>query len=234
MKKATLCLMYLLVALTILLPVGTLVSACFGYTFELVNVSAFAVVIAVLSVCAVVLSLVSKSDIENKPICILLAVLAPLSLINALLFVLECSNIWVFVSVFTSAGCCFCLAIEYGRPLALKIMALVLSVLMVLPIGFLSFIVLIFGDFVQKTVVQTIESPSGKCYIQVIDCDQGALGSDTLVDVYERKGINALVFKIAKKPQRVYYGKWGEFKNMRVYWKDDDCFVINSIEYKVK
>ncbi len=118
--------------------------------------------------------------------------------------------------------------------MVLKIIALVLSALMVLPIGFISFIFLIFGNIGQNTVVQTIESPSGEYYAQVIDSDQGALGGDTLVDVYKNGGINAIIFKIEKKPQRVYFGDWGEFKNMQIYWESDDCLVINSVEYSIE
>ena len=117
--------------------------------------------------------------------------------------------------------------------MALKIVALVLSALMILPICFFSFIALIFGNIGQNTVVQTVESPSGKYYAQVIDSDQGALGGDTLVDVYQDCGINAILFKIEKKPQRVYFGDWGEFNNMQIHWKDDNCLVINAVEYEI-
>lgn len=47
-------------------------------------------------------------------------------------------------------------------------------------------------------------------------------------------GINAIIFKIEKKPQRVYFGDWGEFVNMQIYWKDDGCLVINSVEYEIE
>ena len=99
---------------------------------------------------------------------------------------------------------------------------------------FISFIFLTFGNIGQNTVVQTIESPNGEYYAQVIDSDQGALGGDTLVDVYQKSGINAFLFKIEKKPQRVYWGDWGEFENMQIYWKDDNRLVINSVEYEIK
>lgn len=68
----------------------------------------------------------------------------------------------------------------------------------------------------------------------MIDSDKGALGGDTLVDVYEKSGINAILFKIEKNPQRVYFGEWGEFNNMQIYWKDDECLMIDSTEYKIQ
>lgn len=234
MKKAMSILMCLLFALTILYPTGVIITACFGYSFELGSVSVFSIAIVVLSVCIVVLDLICKNTLENNTIRILLAIITPLSLINAVFYIFECPQIWVIASALFSAGCCCYLTVKYGKPLSLKIITLVLSALMVLPIGFFSFIALIFGNIGQNTVVQTVESPSGKYYAQVIDSDQGALGGDTLVDVYEKSGINAILFKIEKKPQRVYFGDWGEFENMQIHWKDDRCLVINSIEYEIE
>lgn len=227
-------LMYLLFALTLLFPVGVIVSACFGYTFKLISVSAFAIVIAMLSACAVVLNLRFQGASENKAVCVFSVVLTPLSLINAVFYIFACNRIWVVASVLISVGCCCFLAVKYGRPIALKITALALSALMVLPIGYISPIVLIFGNIGQNTVVQTIESPNGKYYAEVIDSDQGALGGNTLVEVYEQSEIDVIIFKMEKKPQRVYSGEWGEFENMQIHWKDDTCLVINSVEYEIK
>ena len=234
MKKAISILICLLFSLTILYPAGIIITAGFGYSFELISVSAFAIAIAAISVCIVVLDFICKNTLENNTIRILLAIITPFSLINAVFYIFACPQIWVIASVLLSAGCCCYLTVKYGKPLALKIVALVLSALMILPIGFFSFIALIFGNIGQNTVVQTVESPSGKYYAQVIDSDQGALGGDTLVDVYKKSGINLILFKIEKKPQRVYFGEWGEFNNMQIHWKDDNCLVINSVEYEIK
>lgn len=234
MKKAISILMCLLLVLIILYPAGVIITACFGYIFELISVSVFAVMLAALSVCIMVLDLVCQNTLENNVLRILLAIITPLSLINAAFYILECPQILVIGSILLSAGCCCYLTVKYGKPLSLKIIALVLSALMILPIGFFSFFALIFGNIGQNTVVQTVASPSGKYYAQVIDSDQGALGGDTLVDVYEKSKINAILFEIEKKPQRVYSGDWGEFENMQIHWKDDNCLVINTVEYKIE
>ncbi len=234
MKKAISILMCLLFVLTILYPAGVMITARFGYNFELISVSAFAIVLAVLSVCIVVIDLIFKKTLESKTIEILLAIITPLSLINAMFYIFKCRQIWVIASVLVSAGCCCFLAVKHGKPLALKNPALVLSALMILPIGFFSFIALTFGNIGQNTVVKTVQSSSGEYYAQVIDSDQGALGGDTLVVVYEKSGVNFILFKIEKKPQRVYLGDWGEFKNMQIHWKDDRCLVINSVEYEIE
>ena len=226
--------MCLLFSLTMLYPAGVIITACFGYSFELISVSAFAIAIAALSVCTVVLDLICKNTLENNTIRILLAIITPFSLINAVFYIFECSQIWVIASVLLSAVCCCYLTVKYGKPVALKILALVLSALMILPICFFSFIALIFGNIGQNTVVQTVESPNGEYYAQVIDSDQGALGGDTLVDVYKKSGVNLILFKIEKKPQRVYCGDWGEFSNMKIHWKDNNCLMINSVEYEIE
>lgn len=234
MKKTLFGSTSLLFVLTALYPVGVLITACFGYTFQLVSISAFAVVITVLSIGTAVLHLIFKDTLENRTLRILSVMIAPLSLINAMLYILECPQAWMIASVVVSAGCCCCLTVKSGRPLALKIVALILSALMVVPLGFIGVFALIFGNFAQNTVVQTVMSPHETYYAQVIDSDQGALGGDTLVDVYENRGIDAFLFKIEKKPQRVYVGDWGEYQHMQIYWKDDGCLVINSTEYVVK
>lgn len=234
MKKAISILMCLLFALTVLYPAGVIITACFGYGFELISVSAFAIAIAALSVCVVKLDVKCKNHLENKAMRILLAIITPLSLINALLFIAKSHRIWVLASVLLSVGCCCYLTVKYGKPLLLKIIALVLSALMVLPVGLLGFVGLIFGNIRLDTVVKTVESPNGRYYAQVVDSDQGALGGDTTVYVYEKSGVNLILFKIEKKPQRVYFGDWGEFENMEIYWKDDDCLIINSVEYEIE
>lgn len=194
MKKATQILMSVLFVLTILYPAGVIITACLGYSFELISVSAFAIAIAALSLCIVVLDIICKGTHENKATQIMSAITTPLSLINAVFYILECPQIWVVASVLFSAGCCCYLTVKYGKSLSLKIIALIL----ILPIGFFSFIALIFGSIGQNTVVQTAESPSGKYYAQVVDSDQGALGGDTLVVVYQKRGINALLLKFKR------------------------------------
>lgn len=234
MKKASSMLIYSLFALTVLYPAGFLITACFGYSFELISISAFAAVIAFLSACTVVLDLIFRATVKNQA---LLSVITPLSLLNAVLYIFMCPQILVIASVWFSAGCCCFLTLKHGfpgKPLAITVVSLVLSALMVLPIGFFSYIAFLMGDFGQNTVVKTLDSPSGEYYAQVIDSDQGALGGDTLVDVFQRRGINLLLFKIEKRAQRVYWGEWGAYKHMDIYWKDDHCLVINSVEYEIE
>ena len=99
---------------------------------------------------------------------------------------------------------------------------------------FFAFMMLTFGIIGQNTVIKNIESPNGNFYAQVIDSDQGALGGDTLVNVYEKRGIDTFIFRLKDKPQRVYLGEWREYESMHISWKNDKCLVINSVEYEIK
>lgn len=233
MKKAISVLVCVLFAFVVLLPFGVIIFNCFGYMFDLANYSLFAVITALMAVSAVVLSIIAKDFITNKTVAVLLALATPLSLINSVFYIIERGTILVVASMFICFCSCCYLAIRYGKPVALKITGFVLSALMVFPICFFGFIALVFGDLGENTVVQTVESPSGAYYAEVINSDQGALGGDTLVDVYENKEIDALIFKISKKRQRIYHGEWGEFENMTVYWKNENCLVVDSVEYTI-
>ncbi len=234
MKKVIMILMCLLLVLTIFYPVCSIIAAFFGYDLKLFSVTAFAAVLAALSACITILTVIAKGAPENKAMHILSAVITPLSLINAAFCIFECPQIPVIAGVLFSAGCCFFLTIRYGKPFSLKITASVLSAIMILPIAFFGFFALIFGDVGQNTVVKTVESPSGRYYARVIDSDQGALGGDTLVDVYQDCGADMLLFKIEKRPQRIFSGDWGEYENMQIYWKNDNCLIINSVEYEIR
>ena len=234
MRKAITFLLCLLFTMTILFPVGALVSACFGYTFELTSFLAVSVIIAVISVFTVIFSIISKDKIINKGIIILSYILFPLSFINAVIYIFESGELSVTICVFVSAVCCFCVTIRNIDSKVGKIIVSVLFSMMTAFFIFFAFMMLTFGNIGQNTVVKTVESPDRKYYAQVIDSDQGALGGNTFVEVYEKRDIDVYIFKLKDKPERVYSGFWGEFEDMEIYWKDDDCLIVNSVEYEIK
>lgn len=233
MKRAMALSICILLFLTALYPIGVGITACFGYRFTLISIPAFAITIVLLSTLLTTLSAVYEYPFPMKWTQVLLALLAPLSMINALFYVLECPQILVVASVLLSAGCSCYLTVKHGKGALLRTVALILFAVMLLPVGFSGCVGLLFGGIRQDTVVQTAASPSGKYYAQVIDSNQGALGGDTFVDVYEKSNINVILFKIEKNPRRVYCGEWGEFESMRIYWEDDTCLIINSVAYKI-
>lgn len=227
-------LIYPLFILTILYPAGVSVAACFGYRFELLSPFAFSLGLAVLSVAATVCAAVSKEAPKNKSVRVFSALLTPFSLINALFYSISSLNIWVLPGMLISAGCALYLTLRQGKPIALKVIALVLSALLAAPVGILCFLFPVFGSIGQNSVVQTVASPSGEYYAAVIDSDQGALGGDTLVDVYENSRVDLIFFRIEKKPQRVYLGDWRDYEGMDIRWEDDHRLVINGHFYQVE
>ena len=63
------------------------------------------------------------------------------------------------------------------------------------------------------------------------------IGGDVIVDVYEKSGIDLILFKWQKKPRRVYVASWGElvnFKDTEIRWKNDSCLMINEKEYEIR
>ncbi len=234
MKKAMSFLITLLFCLTIITPVGTVLAFCLGYDFKIVNIYAFVVIIAVVSVVTVVLDLVTRFTPEIISVRGMLYSLLPLSIINTAFCVAYYPRIITVVGLGVSLVSCIVLAIAHTKDFSVKILVLVLSVLLFLTVGFFSLLALLFGNFSKDTVVRSVESPSGKYYAEVIDNDQGGLGGATVVKVYRKGELNLLLFKISKIPQRVYLGRCGEFANMSVSWRDDGCLMIDSVPYEIK
>ncbi len=232
MKRTISILAAALPVLLLLMPAGKLLCGFFGYSFELTMPTLWSVGIAAVTVALTVLSL--KNKLPVKPwISIALALSAPLSLVTAVFYLIEC-KVWAVPGAAVWVAGCFYLAVRHVKPLAVKVTALVLAGLMLVPVGFFGFLTVVFGSFGQNTVVRTEESPDGQRYAELIDSNQGALGGDTLVEVYRRGGFNAIVFSVSPKPQTVYIGPWGEFEFMELYWKNDTCLVINGREYTVE
>ena len=227
MKKAIPILEYVLFTLVILLPVGLVLTACFGYRLELRNDCIGAVAAAVLSVCGTALGGLSKAVTRHK---LLRGMFLPVSLFDAVYCLNHCFKGWVIAVILVCTGCSCFLTIQYGKMTSQKMAGLLLSAL----IGFFGLMALLFGNFGQSTVVQSLESPGGAYYAEVIDDDQGALGGATLVYVYENKQMDLMIARIFPKPREVYWGRWGEYKHMKIWWKDDTHLVINSVEYEME
>ena len=231
MKRKLSLLCYILFFLTILFMTGKLLLSFIGYTIELFSIPVFSVLLAGLSICIVVLDIVYKNTIEDKALRVFMAIITPLSMLNAALYLLVCGELIVLISTTLCTCCCLYLGIKHGKPLALKIVALALAAMMFWPMCILSFLSIL--PIGKNTVIKTVESPNGNYYAELIDSDQGALGGDTLVVVHHKRGLNLLLFAIKKKSQTVYLGPWGQ-RNKKIYWKDEHCVVVDSVEHPIK
>ncbi len=234
MKKILPISFYSLFALTIFYPVCSLVADIFGYTFEVGSTSVYAVSLSIVSLCTVIFDICFKTPIQRKLIRILIAILPFAAFINATYFILFHRSILVAACLIVFVICCCILWAKHRKTVAGIIVASLLSAFAIWYFGILCFIGLTLGNIGQNTVVKTVDSPNGTQYAEVIDIDQGALGGDTLVVVRQKRKIDLILFIIEKEPQRVYLGRWGEFENMKVSWRDDHCLIINSVEYAVE
>lgn len=225
------CLLFLLIALY---PTGVLAAACFGYAFELTNTLVFAASVAVVSACTVIADLVFPVTYAQKITRIILTAISPTAFIAAVFYAITCPQVPVVACILFSVLCCCYLTVRHARSTPLRITAAVLSGISFYLVCSLCFFALLFGSIGQNTVVKTVESPGGTYYALVIDSDQGALGGDTIVNVCPKESFTTLIFTVKKKPQTVYTGPWGAYKNMWIYWKDSSCLVINDTEYDIK
>lgn len=211
-----------------------MLTALFGYSFDLGNYSVFAICTAIVSLFITVLVLSGKLDGISKAGKVLFALLPFLSTANAAFCIFKCSSgtdeIVVAICMFACTVFAFIQAVKLGKPVAVKAVSIALSAISILPVLFALALIEIGSD----TVTQSLVSPQGGYYAEVVAVNQGALGGDTVVYVYENKGVDLLAFRIYKSPERIYMGEWGEFEDMNIYWKDEQCLVINSAEYSVK
>lgn len=215
----------ILIAFAAVLPI---LFPLLGYEFEYTSVSAVAVFFAAVSGVSIIMNIKTKFSETG----ILYALLAPFSVIYAVFIGFQ--TVFSFVCVLLCVAGCVYAAEKNGRPIALKITCIAFSAVVMFFVVFGGIIILTFGEFVSTSVVRSVESPSGAYCADIIDRNEGALGGSTRVEVRENKKTDAVLFKFSKSPERVYFGDWGEFKNMELYWKDDRHLVINSKEYSLK
>jgi hypothetical protein len=232
MKKTARIFAYILFVCSVLFPFILLVSECFDCTVELRNPTLISVVMAVISIITLDLCIAAKKPVGNQAISVILVLTAPLSVINSAFFIVKYESNLMLYSMAVYMLCCLLLAIIYGNPAPLQIIAVTVFCLILIPVGLGTFFSLLF-DWSSNTVVQTVPSPKKYHYAEVIDHDEGALGGATIVKVHEPPKLDVIVFYISKKPQTVYYGDWGEFETMRIQWKTERCLVINSVEYDI-
>ncbi len=234
MRKMTLVMLWMLFGLVIILPVAEITLALFDYSLELISYTGFAVFTATVAITATGLTCIVKEIPNNNLLSTFIAILPFLALVGAVLYLFEPMNHITAAPMWVTVVCSFILCIRFSKPIILKVISLILSSLAVIPVIFFTFIALTFGRLAVNTVVETVYSPNGSYYVEVIDSDQGALGGDTFVELYEKSPVNLFFIKISKKPERIYRGDWGIYNALDIYWKDDGTLMIGSSEYRVE
>ncbi len=232
MKKAVSLLISILV-LTLLPLGGGLLAEFFNYKIIFVSVEVLAMIMAVLSITLALVMARLKEKVINPLINILFAILVPFVLVNSI-YLIICGNIkWlVSLGMFIHIVLLIFCMLRMGTASNVRAIVTVGVLLLILPVFAMCLFRLVVGPVAQDTVVDTIESPVSDYYAEVVSGDHGGLGGNTYVLVYENKGLNLLLFRVQKAPQRVYTGKWREHEHISVYWNDQDNLVINSKVYE--
>jgi len=234
MKRLLSVLACILLALIALSPVCSLICAILGYKFTLVNPGAFAIAIFALTAIAVLVSILYGEILENKIICIVISALTPCALINTGFYIRSCGTLWIIASVLICVGCGY-LTFRHGKPLSVRAGALVLTASLLIPMALICFVLSVAGKTQNYIVLDTIESPTGAYYAQIINNDQGEKGGSKLVHIYPDKDIETPIFIIKKKHIKIYeeFYEPEEADEMSVdlRWKDDTHLVINGKNY---
>lgn len=234
MKKLLSVLSCLLLALIAFSPVCSLVCTVFGYKFTLVNPGAFAIAIFVLTAVTVLVSVLYREVLENKIICIVVSALTPMALINTGFYVRSCGTLWIIASVLICVGCGY-LTFRHGKPLSVRAGALVLTASLLLPMALICFVMSVAGKTQNYIVLDTVDSPTGAYYAEIIDNDQGEKGGSKMVHIYPDKDIETPIFLIRKKRimifEEFYRAGEADKTEVAIQWKDDTHLVINGKDY---
>ena len=226
----------LLFIFTIILPIINIILLfCFDYVVTVTNFTFYSAILAIISISLVIFSSRYGTIDYGKNVKIIMSLILPISLLLYSSYLLDIDSVYGYIFMFVYIMCCVFLTILYVRPLVLKILSIIISLLLMIPILTLTWFVFIFTlvDFTETKTLQTLISPDTLNVAYVIEHDAGATGGSTTVDVYENFKLDLLLFEIKKNGKRLYDGNWGEGRNMEVYWKDNDTLVINSIEYNI-
>ena len=234
MKRLLSILICVLLVLIAFSPFCTLICTIFGYKFTLVNPSAFAISIFAVTAITVLVSILSGEVLENKIVCVVAAALTPCALINSGFYVRSCGTLWIIASVLICAGCAY-LTIRQGNPVNVRIGAMVLTAGLLLPMVFFCFVLSVASKTQNYIILDTVDSPTGAYYAQIIDNDQGEKGGSKMVQIYPNKDIKTPVFYIQKKRIIIYeeFYNAGEADKTVVdlEWKDDKHLLINDKNY---
>lgn len=127
---------------------------------------------------------------------------------------------------------CVCGGILFHRSAskgAGRVLVLVLTILLLIPMT-LSCPIDLFAEIMRSvTVVREVDSRNGTYTARVIDADYGATGGDTLVRVYDNDRTVHLFFgSFTPEAELGYRGEWGEFEDLEVYWSSDHTLHVSG------
>ncbi len=212
------------------LPVLALVLHPFRYSVSLFSYEILSAVSAIICIAS---CLFLKNTETKKGIKTLSAFLPLIQLINTVIYVIESKSALTAVFMAVCFISCAVISKKIITSDKAKIFSVTSSSLMLLVMVLFSFVTVFFGSFSVNTVVDTVYSPNGEYYAEIVDSDQGATGASTVVYAKKAKSLNLLLLEISKTPERIYIGEWREYETMSIEWKNESTLLINSAEYDI-
>ncbi len=213
------------------IPFCLMISALLGYSLSLTDYVAFSVICIGFTVLTLVAVLVKKEAFADKVCTVLFAVSLPLSNFNWLFYLYKCEAVYPIVCMLAVFVCVVVINASLIKRTKYKVLLSSLNVTHFICVAFLAVVVLFFSQFSTVDVFKTVKSPDGIRYADVIVVDEGALGGSTVVEVSKKRKLELFLLKFEEKGKRIYIGDWDEHKDIDVFWKNDNCLIVNSSEY---
>lgn len=231
MKRSKRVYLGLALALCLVYPLLLLLGECFGYEVIVRSWGMHGLLFTALFVFVSTRAL--RSEEKSRAASILAAFLLPASAIHAFTWTIGRERFWLAALLsLVWVGFSIALMVQNTKAFAPKLIASILSVFLMLPT--LAGVLLLPFTFGYRATVQTVTSPERNYRAEIVDVNQGALGGDTIVEVYDlRKQWDTVVFLVRKVPQEAYFGDWGEFQTMKIQWESEQILRINGRPYEV-
>ena len=216
-----------------LIPFCLLFSNLFGFAFSLSGYTLFSVICVSFSVLTLVVVFLKTELFLGKMFSRLFGLSLPLCTVEWLFFLTKGDFPYVIACVLVAFVCVVAVNVKLVKSKNAKIIISLSSAASFLFVTFFSVLFMFMGSIGASTVLDTIQSPDGVYYADIIDVDQGAFGGNTVVEVSKKRKADILIFRFEEKGKQMYIGEWNEYDDMEIFWKQNDCLVINSEEYTV-
>lgn len=232
MKNAVKAFLAIQIFLYTAVPVCSLIAILTGYEFSMRSYIAYAAVLTAVAVAAAILAIKNKDTDIGAVNRAFAALVLPASLLNGLCYIVLSERKIVILCMAVCSLCAVVYTRKYVKSDIVKLLSSAASAIIAVLLSLVSVLCFIIGGFFLNRVVESKPSPGGLYVAQVIESDQGALGGDTFVRVYDVKDF--YFFKFSRMIKEVYSGDWMDYENIAVYWQDDNTVVVNGSACKIE
>ncbi len=221
-----LCIIFLAV------PIFELIGFVNGFDFVLANDILTVSIQAFFALGALVTLLILKPEckITEK---ILLILLPPISLLNALCF-LDAEWKFSILVAFFSAVCIFVMYAKFVPDSGFKAISAVFSVFIAIAIVVIYLWNLFTGLVVTKEITNSLQSENGT-YTATVFSEENPLSSKAYVEITKNSPErDVFIGSYFKKSKSVFEGEAYQAKTTTIFWKDDVTIVVGNIDYNVE